>query len=85
MPGREVDAAFTSLVQLHAGALFIDPDPFFISLRGQLVALASRHAVPAIYESREFAASGGLISYGPSIRVPFSSSALTARAPPKAG
>jgi putative tryptophan/tyrosine transport system substrate-binding protein len=66
MPGREVDAAFTSLVQLHAGALFIGPDPFFISLRDQFVALASRHAVPAIYDFREYAAAGGLISYGPS-------------------
>jgi putative tryptophan/tyrosine transport system substrate-binding protein len=62
----EIDAAFTSFVQPHAGALVISPDPFFISRREQLVALASRHAVPAIYESRESAAAGGLISYGTS-------------------
>ena len=63
----EIDAAFASLVQLHAGALVVGSDPFFSSRREQLVALASRHAVPAIYEWREFAAAGGLISYGPSL------------------
>ncbi len=62
----DIDAAFASLVQLHAGALLVGPDPFFNSRREQLVALASRHAVPAIYEWREFAVSGGLISYGSS-------------------
>ena len=61
------DAAFASLVQLHAGALLVGNDPFFNIRREQLVALASRQAVPAIYERREFAASGGLISYGPSL------------------
>jgi len=64
---NEIDAAFTSLVQLRAGALVVDADPFFGSQRGQLLALASRNAVPAIYGTREFAASGGLISYGPSL------------------
>ena len=63
----EIDAAFASLVQLHAGALVVGADPFFNSRREQLVALASRHAVPAIYEWREFVAAGGLISYGPSL------------------
>ena len=63
---REIDAAFASLVQLHAGALLIGSDPFFFARREQLLALESRHAVPAIYWRREFAASGGLISYGPS-------------------
>ncbi len=62
----EIDAAFASLVQLKAGALVVGADPLFSSLLDQLVALAARHAVPAIYEWREFAASGGLISYGPS-------------------
>jgi putative ABC transport system substrate-binding protein len=60
----EIDAAFTSLVELHAGALFVGGDPFFFSRREQLLGLASRHAVPAIYIWREFAAAGGLISYG---------------------
>ena len=63
----ELDAAFASLVQTHAGALVVAGDQFFASRPEQVVALASRHAVPAIYESREFAAAGGLISYGTSI------------------
>jgi putative ABC transport system substrate-binding protein len=67
----EIDAAFTSLVQAHAGALVVQAEVFFISRREQLVALASRHAVPAIYDRREFAMTGGLISYGPSIRAIF--------------
>ena len=60
----EIDAAFASLVELQAGALLVVPDAFFSSRRDQLVALASRHAVPAIYWLRGFAAAGGLISYG---------------------
>jgi len=63
----EIDAAFASLVQLHAGALVVMGDAFFFSRREQLVALASRHAVPAIYDVHEYAAAGGLISYGPSL------------------
>jgi putative ABC transport system substrate-binding protein len=67
----EIDAAFASLVQLHAGALVVAADPFLSSRREQLVALAARHAVPASYAWREFAASGGLISYGPSLTSAF--------------
>jgi putative ABC transport system substrate-binding protein len=63
----EIDAAFASLVQVQAGALLVGADPFFESRRDRVVALASRHAVPAIYAWREFAASGGLISYGTSL------------------
>jgi putative ABC transport system substrate-binding protein len=62
----EIDAAFGALVQLHAGALVVGPDPLFSSRREQLVAAASRHAVPAIHPWRESAVAGGLISYGPS-------------------
>jgi putative ABC transport system substrate-binding protein len=63
----EIDAAFATLVQQHADALLISGDSFFTSRLGQLAVLAARHAVPAIYESSEFAAAGGLISYGPSL------------------
>jgi len=63
----EIDSAFASLVQLHVDALVVGADPFLTTRREQLVALASRRAVPSIYAWREFAASGGLISYGPSL------------------
>jgi putative ABC transport system substrate-binding protein len=60
----EIDAAFASLVQTQAGALLVGGDPFFTSRLDQLVALASRHAVPAMYWLRGFTEAGGLISYG---------------------
>jgi putative ABC transport system substrate-binding protein len=63
----EIDAAFATLVNTHADSLVVGDDPFFFNRRDQLVALASRHAVPAIYSYRDFAASGGLISYGASL------------------
>ncbi len=63
----EIDAAFATLVQLRAGALVIAGDAFFRNRLDQLVALASRYAVPAISVWPEFAAAGGLISYGTSI------------------
>jgi ABC-type uncharacterized transport system substrate-binding protein len=61
----EIAAAFATLVRLQAGALLVGSDPVFDGLREQLVVLAARHAIPAIYAWRSFAASGGLISYGP--------------------
>ena len=67
----EIDAAFTPLVQLRAEALVVASDPFFVYRREQLVALASRHAIPAIYDSREFTEAGGLISYGTSYSAAF--------------
>jgi putative ABC transport system substrate-binding protein len=67
----EIDAAFATLVQLQAGALVVAADPFLTSRREQLVALATRHAVPAIYAWREFAEAGGLISYGSSLTAAF--------------
>ena len=63
----EIETAFASLVQLHADALVVAGDPFLTSRREQFAALASRHAVPAIYAWREFVAAGGLISYGASL------------------
>ena len=64
---REIDAAFATLAQVRAGALLIGTDPFFSSRREQFVALAARHAMPAIFDLREFATAGGLLSYGASI------------------
>jgi putative tryptophan/tyrosine transport system substrate-binding protein len=60
----EIDAAFRTLTELRAGALVVSVDPFLNNQRAQIVALAARHAVPAIYGVREFAAAGGLMSYG---------------------
>jgi putative ABC transport system substrate-binding protein len=63
----EIDIAFAALAQLHAGTLVVANDAFFLTRRDQLVALAARDAVPTIYDSREYAASGGLISYAASL------------------
>ena len=62
-----IETAFASLVQLQAGALLVGGDPFFSRRREQLLALAARHAVPAIYWESEFAVAGGLLTYGPSL------------------
>jgi putative ABC transport system substrate-binding protein len=64
---REIDAAFATLARERSDALFVDPNPFFFSRRVQLVNLASRLAVPAIYFDRAFAEIGGLMSYGASL------------------
>jgi ABC-type uncharacterized transport system substrate-binding protein len=65
---REIDTAFVNLVQVRTGALLVGNDPFFNSRIEQLVALAARHAIPVMYPLREFAAAGGLMSYGTSNR-----------------
>jgi putative tryptophan/tyrosine transport system substrate-binding protein len=64
---RDFDTAFATLVQLGAGGLVIATDGFFIGRSEQLAAQALRHAVPTIFAYREFAAAGGLMSYGGSI------------------
>jgi putative tryptophan/tyrosine transport system substrate-binding protein len=61
---RDFDTAFASLVQQRAGGLVIGPGPLFFGQSEQLAALALRHAVPTIFQFREFAAAGGLMSYG---------------------
>jgi putative ABC transport system substrate-binding protein len=61
---RDFDAVFTNMIQLQAGGLVIGPDSFFVSRSEQLAALTVRHAVPAVFETREFVAGGGLMSYG---------------------
>jgi putative ABC transport system substrate-binding protein len=60
----EIDTAFASLGQLQAGALVVSPDGLFASRLEQLVALASRYAIPAISDFRELTVVGGLVSYG---------------------
>ena len=64
---RDFDTVFATLGQVRASALVIGTDTFFNSQSGKLAALTVRHAVPAIYQYREFAAAGGLMSYGGSI------------------
>jgi putative ABC transport system substrate-binding protein len=63
----DFDAVFADLVRQRAGALLVCASPFFFGRRQQLTVLAARHAVPSIYEWREFAAAGGLMSYGTNI------------------
>jgi putative tryptophan/tyrosine transport system substrate-binding protein len=64
---REFEAAFASIVQHRAGALLIGQDPFLFQAGGQLVALAARHRIPAIYGNSELVSAGALISYGASL------------------
>jgi putative ABC transport system substrate-binding protein len=64
---REIDAAFTTLVQRRLGALLLTDTPLFNARREQLVTLARFNAIPTMYTFREFAVSGGLISYASSI------------------
>ena len=75
---REIDGAFATVAQSGARALLVGSDPFFSSERDQVIALAARHAIPAIYEGREFAAAGGLASYGTSLADAYRQAALYA-------
>jgi putative tryptophan/tyrosine transport system substrate-binding protein len=68
---RDFDTAFATLVQQRAEALVVGADAFFLGQRDSIVALAGRHAVPTIYAQREFAAAGGLMSYGTDVASAF--------------
>jgi putative tryptophan/tyrosine transport system substrate-binding protein len=61
---RDVETAFAALAQSRTGALLLGADPFFLSRRDKIVEFAARHAIPTIYEQREFSTAGGLMSYG---------------------
>ena len=63
----EIDTAFADLVRQKTGAILVISDPFFASQRVQIAALAARYAMPAMFELREYAAAGGLMSYGPDL------------------
>jgi putative tryptophan/tyrosine transport system substrate-binding protein len=64
----EIDKAFASAVEQRSGGLLVQVDPFLQSRRDQLLALAARHGLPAVYYWRDYAAAGGLMSYGTSLR-----------------
>jgi putative tryptophan/tyrosine transport system substrate-binding protein len=64
---QEIDAAFASIVARHVGALVVGSDPYFFLRHQQIIALAARHAIPTVYDLRENATAGGLISYGTSL------------------
>ena len=64
---HEIDTAFARLIEIHADALVVAPHALFATQTPQLVALAARHAIPALYWRREFAEAGGLMSYGSSL------------------
>jgi ABC-type uncharacterized transport system substrate-binding protein len=63
----DIDGAFSTLVQRGANALYVANDPFFTGRRDQIVTLAARHAIPAMYYARDFPDVGGLMSYGSDI------------------
>ncbi len=64
---KEIESAFATSANIHADAIVIGDDLFFVSQQKPLVALASRYAIPTAYQFREIAVIGGLVSYGPSL------------------
>jgi putative ABC transport system substrate-binding protein len=68
---EEIDSAFAAMARERPDALLLDPDPFLVSRREQIVTLANHYRIPSLYEWREFAEAGGLASYGPSHTEPY--------------
>jgi putative ABC transport system substrate-binding protein len=64
---RDLDNVFNTLIEQRVGALLVAADPFFANRHAQVIALSERHAIPAIYQFREFSVAGGLMSYGASL------------------
>jgi putative ABC transport system substrate-binding protein len=77
-PGHDLDAGFAKLVEQKIEALVVTADPFFNFRRKQVIALAARYKIPAIYQWREFVEDGGLVSYGPSIAEAYKQAGLYA-------
>jgi putative ABC transport system substrate-binding protein len=75
---RDLDAVFVTLAQLGAGALMITADGLFADRLDQIAALARRYSVPATFQFREFAAAGGLMSYGPGFGEPYRQAGILA-------
>src|SRR5262252_9253838 len=67
----EIDSAFATLAQQHAGSLLVESDPFLLFQRDKIITLAARYALPAIYGAPEFAMVGGLMSYGVGLVDPY--------------
>jgi putative tryptophan/tyrosine transport system substrate-binding protein len=74
----DIDTAFAALVNKRADAFLVSPNALFYTRHVQLLTLAARHALPAIYFRREFAAAGGLMSYGSSVTDQFRQTAIYA-------
>jgi putative tryptophan/tyrosine transport system substrate-binding protein len=66
--GQEIEAAFNTFTRQNVGAAIIGADPGLYAWRDQIVALAARHAIPAVYEIREYVDAGGLMSYGTNVK-----------------
>ena len=64
---QELESAFAALAQSHAAALLVTADPFFDTRRDRIIALAAQFRLPAIYQFRDYAVAGGLVSYGVSL------------------
>jgi ABC-type uncharacterized transport system substrate-binding protein len=73
-----IDTAFAMIVRMRADAFLISPEALFVTRRVQLLTLAARHALPAVYHRREFADAGGLMSYGSSLAEQFRQTGLYA-------